>query len=148
MKSKLCTHVSKPEVLRDPVAPSPAPLPLSASACRGAKEGRLQTPEENAQKAALMNIHLWRWLGLRRVILDPRGPWCGAGGVAGRRNIKARGRSHYPALCRLNGIQPGVCVLWRHAILRDFIRGFNGGGDRELFQDATHMSGSHASYCR
>lgn len=42
MKSKLCTHVSDPEVLRDPVAPSPTPLPLSpsASSARGAEGKR------------------------------------------------------------------------------------------------------------
>lgn len=42
MKSKLCTHVSDPEVLRDPAAPSPTPLPLSPSAgsARGAEGKR------------------------------------------------------------------------------------------------------------
>ncbi len=121
MKWKLCTHVSDPEVLRDPVAPSPTPLPLSPSAGsareqrgRGGAAGR-PYPGENSQKAALMNIHLWRWLGLWHVILaetrDPRRPWCEAGEWGGGGTIKARGRSHYPALCRLNGIQPGVCVL-------------------------------------
>lgn len=64
MKSKLCTHVSDPEVLRDPVAPSPTPLPLSPSAgsARGAEGKRGAAgqpyPGENSQKAALMNIHL------------------------------------------------------------------------------------------
>lgn len=140
MKSKLRTHVSDPKVLRDPVAPSPTPLPLTPSAgfAKGAEGKRRERvggaagqpyPGENSQKAAVMNIHLWRWLGLWHVILaemrDPRRPRCEAGGKGGgRRNIKARGRSHYPTLCRLNGIQPGDCVLWRHTILWDFIRRF------------------------
>ncbi len=95
IKSKLCTHVSDPEVLGDPVAPSPTPLPLFSFSrlCQGSRgdegggaAGR-PYPGENSPKAALMNIHLWRWLGLWHVILaetrDLRRPWCEAGGVGG-----------------------------------------------------------------
>lgn len=56
MKSKLCTHVSDPEVLRDPVALSPTPLPLSPSAqlCQGSggEEGAAVSRRKFAKSCA------------------------------------------------------------------------------------------------